>query len=82
LGITIWKLDNLNSTGQPVQYSLGNSGLKTNFEYDTKGFVSKITTGIGVHMQNNIHMMPACPSEAKRRRGEEEGILGVISKFT
>lgn len=45
---TIWKLDNLNSTGQPVQYSLGNSGLKTNFEYDTKGFVSKITTGIGV----------------------------------
>jgi RHS repeat-associated protein len=46
-GTLIWKLDDANSLGQPKQYSLGSSGLKTNFEYDTKGFVSKITTGIG-----------------------------------
>lgn len=46
-GSSIWKLDNVNSTNQPVQYSLGVSGLKTNFMYDPKGFVSKITTGIG-----------------------------------
>jgi len=43
----IWKLDDANSLGQPKQYSLGSSGLRTNFDYDTKGFVSKITTGLG-----------------------------------
>ena len=47
-GSVIWHLNDINSSGQPKQYSLGNSGLMTNFEYDTKGFVSKITTGTGV----------------------------------
>ncbi len=46
-GALIWKLDDASSLGQPKQYSLGSSGLRTNFDYDTKGFVSKITTGIG-----------------------------------
>ena len=44
-GSRIWRLDNANSTGQPVQYSLGTSGLLTNFEYDSKRQLSKITTG-------------------------------------
>jgi RHS repeat-associated protein len=47
-GSSIWKLDEINSSGQPEQYSLGSSGLKTNFEYDTKGFLNKKTTGQGV----------------------------------
>jgi RHS repeat-associated protein len=46
-GTSIWKLDEINSNGQPIQYSLGSSGLKTNFEYDTKGFLTKKTTGQG-----------------------------------
>ncbi len=46
-GSSIWKLDEINSAGQPIQYSLGNSGLKTNFEYDATGLVKEITTGSG-----------------------------------
>jgi hypothetical protein len=44
-GTLIWRLDNANSTGQPVQYSLGTSGLLSNFEYDSKRLLQKITTG-------------------------------------
>lgn len=46
-GTLVWKLDNITSLGQPDQYSLGTSGLKTNFLYTSNGFVNKITTGIG-----------------------------------
>jgi len=44
-GNTIWKLNEMNSKGQPVHSVFGSSVLTTDYSYDTKGYLSGIKTG-------------------------------------
>jgi hypothetical protein len=44
-GSTLWKVNTVNSSGQPVNISLGTSGLTKIMGYTTYGYVDSIRTG-------------------------------------
>lgn len=44
-GSTLWKVNNVNSSGQPVNMSLGTSGLTKIIGYTSRGYVDSIRTG-------------------------------------
>lgn len=44
-GSTLWKVNNVNSSGQPVNMSLGTSGLTKIIGYNSRGYVDSIRTG-------------------------------------
>jgi len=44
-GSTLWKVNTVNSSGQPVNMSLGTAGLTKIIGYTTRGYVDSIRTG-------------------------------------
>ncbi len=43
--ISIWELDDVNGSGNPLQFTLGSANLRTNFTYDTYGNIRYKQTG-------------------------------------